>query len=365
MSDDIRNHIVKSSRGENYKFYIEDKTLILEKYSGKRKVEKNILVEDVLDYSLDMDENDKIHIVYVNNKRELSYTNYPDDIHGINISKANDNCIIDSIKVKVIQSRLNIFYRVNDMSKNTSYICHNYIYDLRWLDEITLPKYMVPYLIDNNKDDIYILYCKSIYTNEYRIKKFNIAKGMWEELEEKFILKDCMNLNFFITPQNIGIICFNKIINNNSHILVKYKDFNVENSNWSSDIEISKVNTNSFKPISFYNKDFIYIMWRQGRDIRYRKSLNMYKWSKEYTVNLSEENIEKCLFINKDLNDDTSKIIEIYLAYGINSYPYINTKAIEFYNNENINNYVLDEASIDLNESPQRGAELRNFKKSL
>lgn len=330
MTYNKQNCIVRTSKNQIYKFYIENQNLIIEKINIRNEENKTILREGIIDFSLDIDENDKIHVVYTKNKRELVYTQYPEDIDDINIIKVDYGWTIDSIKVKSIGSNINIFYRSNDLFKSTSYICHKYLCKEKWLDKITAQNYISPYFIDNHGEYIYILYCKSRNTGEYKIRKFYLTNDNWDNLEDNMIIKDADNVNFFITPDNIGIISFNKIIENNLQVLIRYKNFNVENSSWSCDINISKSSINAFKPISFYKNDNTYIMWDQGNHIVYRKSKNLSDWSKEYVIPWKDENINKLLYISNDLK-----------------------------------NHVLDEASIDLSETLQRNANYSNTKEEL
>lgn len=320
-----RNFIIRTSENTFYKFSLHNENLFVEIFYENQnenpKVKQAILDEKILNYSLDIDINDKIHILYITTDGNLNYTIYPsNDGHmNMNIITVKNNFTVDTLDIKVLKLEVHMFYKTKDLNKNIGFIYHSYFHNSNWIDEETLeincPKYICPYFLDNYKSDLYILYCNNYDNHEYRMKKFNSIDSIWYDFENNIVIKDVHNLNFFITPDNIGIIFYNKSLDRNSQILLTYKDFNHTNSTWSKNITISNNSENSFNPIIFCKEKYTYIMWKQNNCIVYKYSNNLIHWGNKNSLNFKENCIDAYTYISNNFNDNNLKVNSFYMSY--------------------------------------------------
>ncbi|WMJ81121.1 hypothetical protein RBU49_02400 [Clostridium sp. MB40-C1] len=294
MLSNKRTYLIKTSENELSKFYIDNKKLASEKFIQGKKVKEFILKEDIMNYALDVDKKGNVHLIYITCDGILNYTVYSYSAKHFNIVTIKDNFFPDTLDIKAIEGNIHIFYKTSNLYKNKSLLCHYYFYNNNCLDEkmieINCPKYICPYFLDTNENNIYLLYCNDYYRHKYTIKKFNLNSNSWQDFDKNISIENANSLNFFINPHNIGIISYNKSINKNIETLIKYKDFNNSNSTWSKDIVISNNALNSFKPLIFYKENYTYIMWIHGNNIVYKFSDTLTHWSKEYTLNTNENN---------------------------------------------------------------------------
>lgn len=322
-----KTYIVQTSKNIFFKFYIKNEKLTLEKSSNNNINGKVLLEENILNFSLDIDRNDKIHIIYVSKNNVLKYTIFPSQNNSMNIISLKDNFFVDKLDIKSIRNDIHIFYKTNNLCNGKNILWHYYFkentYNKKKIFEIPYTKYVNPYFIDNYKNDIYLLFCNNYNTNKYSIEKYNIDSDMWYNLENNIMLKDINNLNFFITPHNIGILSYNKSIKNTSQILLKYKDFNTKNSHWSKEIFISNNSINSFKPIIFYKNKYTYVMWYEGNNILYKRSRDLINWSDESILDIYNKKNPTYIYIYLNNNDTSSKFNIIFSSYlkNLNIFP--------------------------------------------
>lgn len=316
MLSSKRIYIIKTSENELSKFYIDNKKLASEKFIKGKKLKEFILDEDIINYALDVDKKGNVHLIYLTYDGILNYTVYSSKSKYFNVVTIKDNFFPDTLDIKAIKNNIHIFYKTDLLYKNKSLLCHYYFCNNNCLDEkmieINCPKYICPYFLDTNDNNIYMLYCDNYCNHNYKIKKFNLNSNLWEDFDKNIFIENAHNLNFFITPRNIGIISYNKSINKNIQTLIKYKDFNNSNCTWSKDIVISDNTLNSFKPLIFYKENYTYIMWSHGNNIVYKFSGTLTHWSKEYTLNINENTTGAYAYIYTIPPNSNFKINNMY-----------------------------------------------------
>lgn len=354
MSYNKKRYIVRDSKDSFYQFYLCNKNLILE----NSRIGQRVIRENILEYALDIDKSDKIHIIYLNIKGELRYIVCNNKMEEKNVFVVKDKYILKDLKLKVIDSSIHIFYQVDSLKEDRSAIYHNYLIGSNWVDEklaeTCCPRYICSYFVDCYEKDIYLLYCWNYDLGEYNIKKFDINKNIWEDFQSGILIKDSSSLNFFITPNYIGIICFSKFVDTNIQTFIKYKDFNDLSSKWSLDRNISNSNSNTLKPIIFYKDNYIYVAWKQENRIVYKKSKDILNWSRELILDLKSESIYELMYSNSD-ECANIKINCVYIPYIEFLYSLINSKIEYTYDSlsiESVNDNVLSLSDVKLsNES--------------
>lgn len=362
MSYNKKNYIVRDSKDNSYELYLNDGKLTLKSNNTGQPIFK----ENVLEYAVDIDKDDKIHIVYFDKEGRLNYSIYfKEELKEKNILSVSEEYTLKLLNIRVICSKLHIFYQVYSLNKGVRAVYHNYFYEGEWIDENiaepSCPQYVSSYCVDYYNDDIYILYPKNYDLGKYSIKKFNTKKNKWEDFENNIIIKGATNLNVFVAPNKILIICFNKLINSNIQTMVIYINLNVSNSLWSSEINISNNNTNALKPTVFYKNNNIYIMWMQGDSIVYKKSSDMINWSKEFVSNIKSENKHNLLHLSNNSKEFNFKINHAYTFYTEFLNSVLNFQSdcsCDILSSDNVNNDISHSENTKLNSSTKASIQI-------
>ncbi len=264
------SYIVRTSKDNLYRFYINNGSLMVERFQGLKKTNTYTFIKDILEYSLYIDKNDKIYIVCITNKGQLMYIDFNSNSSPIEIPCLKSEILIYSLNILSMDSSVHIFFAANDKTKQCNYIYHCYLNSNEWTNEkvteIDYSKYTRAYFLDFYEKDIYIFYCKNSVFGQYTIIRYNTSNKKWSDFENNILIKNINNLKFLISPKGMGIIYFNKIINNNAETHALYKDFNNLNSIWSYN-NISSSNSNALKPIIFSINNIFYYLWNTGTSV--------------------------------------------------------------------------------------------------
>lgn len=365
MTYNQQNYIVKTSKDHLYIFYINNENLMLKKIDTNEKTEPILFKEKVVNYALDIDNNDVIHIVYLSKANCVNYSIYPGNNYCIKIDSLTKDLPIKYLNIRALEDGIHIFYRTSNLYRNKGFICHNYINndicENKTLLETNSPHYICPYFIDTYDKDLYMLYCTNYKKHKYILKKFNLQSNSWYDFQDNITIENINNLNFFITPHNTGIIAYDKLTNNTIQTLLQYKNFNSKNSSWSKNIYVSDANANILNLIVFYKDKNLHIMWNENDNILYKTSEDFINWKKKYISN--EKNVEIILYnyVNNDLRNRTSKINNIYFSSKFSSSNMLLTNSsntntdtnslIMMNTKNNINNTLVNTVSNSSNET--------------
>ncbi|MCM8711263.1 hypothetical protein M2651_09495 [Clostridium sp. SYSU_GA19001] len=341
------SYIVRTSKDDLYKFKLESGNLIVEKFEGLKQTNEYVLIKDILEYSLYIDENDKIYISYITNQQQLMLTIFDNNLSSIEIFHSSCNTYIHSVNIIAINSNVHIFIVIKNLAEENNYLYHFYFHLNEWISEridgIEYLRYTCPYFLDFYKKDIYLFYCINSISGEYVIRKYNTDKIVWDCFKNSITLKNFTNLNFFITLKGICLIYFNKIINNNVRTHILFKNLNNLDSLWNYN-NISRDNSNTLKPVIFCKNNIFYYMWNTGTSIVYKKSSNLINWSEEFGLDSKKKNMRKLTYLSNFSEDKDLKINFMYFSYLDATYQIINPKLNCSYESLSIDN--LDEDNI-------------------
>lgn len=306
--------IISNSQNIIYKFWLDSfNNLNVENYdeSHTNNSTRFIYRHSVLDYSVDIDDMDRIHISYINRDGILKYSTLdsPNVEKTINSVSPKDYKI-DYLTIKVISSSIHVFYMVQSKYTIDKWsINHSFLYNNTWnskkLDEISLIRKSVPYSIDFYKNNIYIFYSTNSQ-DQYCIQKFNLKFNMWSTIDTDIFLANCQNAELFINNLGIGAICYNSYICRNTSTLLKFKDFNVNSSIWSDGLP---ARTNTYDPLLpsvLCRNDAIFLFWRDNDTLLLKKSLYETTSLDEKKLILYKDIISSCQYItNKNMQYTT------------------------------------------------------------
>lgn len=268
-------YIIKNSENITYKFWLDSSgNLIVENYN-ELNVKNNIRFtykQSVLDYSVDIDDIDRIHIAFVTKDGILKYS----FLDSPNIEKTissvpSKDYKINYLTIKNISSDIHIFYMVQNKYNidawaiNHSFL-HNNVWNSKKLGEALLINNSLPYSIDFYKNNIYVFYLANT-PNQYCIQKFNISFSIWSTTENNITFINCQNAELLINSLGIGVICYNSYINRSINTRLKFKDFNVNNSIWSDDLLVRNNSFDSSLPSILCKNDALFLFWKENNTL--------------------------------------------------------------------------------------------------
>ncbi|MGV8980207.1 hypothetical protein [Clostridium sp.] len=330
MNSDRQTYILRTSSDGFNKFSINSSNrLIHEGIKNGEVVSRNNIVDNIKEYSAAIDSEDKIHIIYTEDNMELKYMVLPRTNNIVNIASAKKNHILSCISIKIIYASPHIFYTITDMQNNQHSICMSSIVNGIWqcseIFQTIGPRYIQPYLLEMHDRKIYILLYLNYLEGKLALFRMNNSSGGWEELDRNIELKDSSNVSFIISPKNILIIAYNKLINRNFQTIIIYRSLITKKyKNWESRV-LSNEDSNTLKPSIFFKKDKYYMTWVQGSKVVLKSSKDLIYWENIFTFDKYSNNFSKCCYMSNNSEDSNLKMNTTYLSNSINPYSLINT----------------------------------------
>ncbi|MDF2882044.1 MAG: hypothetical protein K0R54_2601 [Clostridiaceae bacterium] len=216
-----------------HKFYIESNTLITENitdsFTNKLSYRKN-----VVDFSVDVDVYNNIHIIYLTNRGILMHSIFSSASRDEMITKVDSNThFVKYVKLKIVLDKINIFYMMCSIENVHSWsLNHIYFKNCVWnntlISNINVSHRLFSYIIDTYRENLYILYSpNSDYY--FKIQYSNNRINNWVTMDSNIYIECAENANFFITPSGTGFINY---FENNSNSIIKYKNFNLPYECW-------------------------------------------------------------------------------------------------------------------------------------
>jgi hypothetical protein len=359
MDNYKKSYIIRTSKNTFYYFFIKNECLLTQVYYNDKLQGRAKIAEMVQYYSVDIDERDVIHIACLSNHK-LLYLTYPNNFnHQVTVYSENGDSFIKELSIKVVNCSVHLFYQLNKTFFNRSFIYHSYFYDNHWhhiqLKEVICPKYVKPFLVDYNKDELFMFHCNNFTSNEYEIIKFSFNTRAWTTFDKNIIFDSISNLNFFITPAGVALLTFNKIQDKNLQVFMMSKNIDSAEQTWSSNINISINNTNCLRPTSFFKNGFIYIVWLQGDTILYKKSSNLKNWSEEY-LDIPPSSFSPLCYLSNHKEDEGYKTNNDYMSLFNseefeNSYKFIHKYILPSLDSSNLAEHSMNamECASDFN----------------
>lgn len=175
-------NILRISKETYYKIYLNTDNLILEELMTNNK-KKYELRKNVLDYSVYIDEKNKIHIIYINNNEEIKYITYPEYMKEINILKIKNESNTRSLNIKIFDSNTQIGIRFFD--KGNISVQWDNVYHKKLQDVLCFQKNLDSYIALELSRDTSI---SSLEAEDN--KTFNDKKNYTETLLKKIKVKE-------------------------------------------------------------------------------------------------------------------------------------------------------------------------------
>lgn len=117
MNYNKKIYFVKDLLDNYLKFEINNNNLILNNLNEPIEKRQFIIKKDVIDYSLYIEEINKIHIFYINSIGDLNYFNYPNYLENIKILNIKNDFPLNNLNINIFNC--NVFTTIDCFSKNT------------------------------------------------------------------------------------------------------------------------------------------------------------------------------------------------------------------------------------------------------
>lgn len=317
------SYIFRTSKDDYYTFALDsNRTLSIEDYSKKESL---LFKRNILDFSLDIDQRDRIHALFLNQSGELRYDIFPQVMRETMLTKLDlINYSIRFIKLKLINSDVHIFYMLS-AKNNTNYwaIYHTFFTNNQWNSvkaaEIYSEKAPFNFTIDTDNNFIYLFYSKKS-DQVYTIKKFDLSESQWLVKEDNISLENVHSISFMVNDKSFGIICYNVSMDKNIQVFIKYKDMNTDAYAWSNDILISSKDVNAVHPCMLSKDNYTYLIWEEGNNIIYRKSFyGNHDWEEKTYLAPKSTNLFNIMYKSNNSTDKSFK--SNFTLVSADSYP--------------------------------------------
>ncbi|WP_246169842.1 hypothetical protein [Alkalibaculum sporogenes] len=261
-------------------------------YDEGKWTKESLIDKDVLDYSIFIEIDDRIHIIYTNIKGEIKYCTMKDrQWMGIKIhQKSIDEFEIRNLKVKVIGSEMHIFYLLVDKGSNGHRLLSHCVWDGENIKEDIVrdlilvsdleENYQVSVDDINNIDLVFV----SDERNEISLNHCSFQNFEWSPITRLYGIEGD-GITFEIVKKQQDIHILNKSIENDTyyidHVYIKSdgktKDFKV----YESTVELRDL-------ILFTQGDKLYSCWLEEDKIFF-SCFDDEKWSKPILFNSKHE----------------------------------------------------------------------------
>ncbi|KNF09895.1 hypothetical protein CLPU_1c00600 [Gottschalkia purinilytica] len=325
-----QSFILKASCGTSYNFYFNNNNGIdCDVFSVNNYIiDTNTIVDkDVLDFSVEIDSKDNIHLVCISTNGCLIYYIYS---QGTWLNK----------RITYLDLKSNIYkYLTLVVNKESIYILCAYsnlisagVWTIQYISlkpklekrniiSITSGRNFSPFYISiDTFDNVHLVYtCMSNKINNIYYTVFNPSVKKWPKYPQKISNCEYNNLEpylFIDSRENIHIV-WNQIQSNKIKIIYKILNYNSTKKNRWKEIGLPFMSENSIHPIVFEDKSSLKLLYnKEGSINQLISNNNGYSWEDNGIVeNISPSNLHLVKFSTNDVKDHSK--------YNI-SYTYAN-----------------------------------------
>ncbi|MTI66462.1 MAG: hypothetical protein FH753_07655 [Firmicutes bacterium] len=332
---DSYKSLIKTSEKETYVFYLSDKEIYYDYFKESEKSTENLTNEQVIDFSTDIDNTNRIHLIYLNTKGELYYCIYMNTqwkkkiLTKLNV-KSNR---YKNLTLKIIKKNIHIFYNFcNLLTPNVQTIEHIMGDNTKWHKSTVVSTNSGEgkslFHVDfDNMNSIHLIY-KSLIKGIQHIyyTSFNSFLKKWLPYPHKLSESEDNNISpylFVDKADNIHTVWCSLENNNYKLIYKKLPSISSNKNRWQSN-KLPSLNGNLENPIIFQKDDTLKIAFKQNDKLNLLTSNNGYNWYEDnkkdvlinefklfnYSSNSSKENI------NSKINHIYGKINDTITLYS-------------------------------------------------
>ncbi|MDD3225080.1 MAG: hypothetical protein PHX70_10355 [Clostridium sp.] len=306
------------SNKKTWKFYTNsNKNLVYKIMCEQGKwIKEKIIDNNVGNFAIYIEEDETIHIIYVNSKKELKYCTFKDSkwigkmLYCIEDAKFD----VQNLKVTIINGEMHFFYLLVSIDGSG----HGVLTHCKWDGKETKVSTIQDIVMSEKAEEYY-----EVQVNEVNCIKVFFISDSGDEIALNY---SSYENNLWTLPKRIYGLCgesiFFKVLNDFDSVNILNMTKN--GSNYSFDYVEFQNNQNikSFKvyestniigePILLSIKNVIIISWKEDSGVFYSYYSNE-KWSPALKYSLSEDKYTLIYnFINRGNQDELNKIQRIY-----------------------------------------------------
>ncbi|SHH29807.1 hypothetical protein SAMN02745135_00346 [Caloranaerobacter azorensis DSM 13643] len=273
--------IVRTSTGIYYNIFYKNNAIFSNTYDKNRKIleSKELINLDIIDYSVDIDNNDKIHIICITKTGNIIYYIYFKN----KLSKKHLTTLdvksnrYDYFYLKVIKDEIHIFYAFSNIINSTVWTIQHIIgnkqsWEKKNVISITPGKYMSPYYIDFDKlGNIHLIY-KNVESRTQQIYYTHYSSFLksWSKypIRVSDISVDNLHPYIFVDNRNIIHLVWSKLDNSNLRFVYKQRPvITNQKGKWKS-VELPLSRSTYTHPVIYEDFGLLRILYKQNDSIK-------------------------------------------------------------------------------------------------
>ena len=349
MNNDINEHIIiRNSSNKSFVFYRNDENKLI---FQEEKVDER----DIIDFSMAIDKDDKIHLIYLLGNGELMYGIYVDGIWKKNLvlklnTKSN---IYKYLNLLIHEDHINIFYAFSNLINTNLWTIEHIFKDvMQWRKKtvvnIYTEKKFKPFFMDNDKlGNISLIYRAQEYTAEHiYYLNYNIFIKEWSKNSAKISYSEADNIYpylFIDRKDNIHVLWYS--LDKDQHYIT-YKRLSQTGRNkyhW-VEVQIPKIPCANYYPIISQKEDKLNIICIAEDEMTSLSSKNYgLNWNLENKILVKDQKFHLIKYISNPSTNDDGKKNHFYGDINENGH---------FYYDENLNKMIMTTANdLEINNS--------------
>ncbi|WDV44136.1 hypothetical protein PV797_11420 [Clostridiaceae bacterium M8S5] len=307
-------YLIETSKSLQYFFYkTKDNSIYYDLYDNNRLSKKEIAIIEngVLEFTVNIDANDEIHLIFITDKGKINHyilkkskwikhTLYTVDI------KSN---LYNNLQIKFIQNNIHIFYSTCNYISPTIWTIKHIVNTKKGFEKRNVISYTANKMSSSFKIDydsfgtIYLLY-KNFSNKESHIYLIstNATINKWGKQPTKISYDNSSNSHpylFVDNKDNVHVI-WCTLTNNNLKLNYKKLAINRYNKIVWNNISLPEISFNSTHPFIYQYNNKLYIIYRQNSTLKFLVSYDHgYKWDYENYDTYLEGLLLSNIFSNK------------------------------------------------------------------
>ncbi len=296
-----QNFLIRTSTKQYMNFYHKEKENISCNFYDENGIlikTKHLISDNFIDYSLDIDKKDRIHLIYLNKDGELIYCIYANKKWSKKTLTKLDVKFnkYKYLTMKIRKNSINIFYSFNNVINPkiwtiqhiTGVIGSKNNWKKKDIVKLTPGKYINPFYVDFDKiDNIHLVYTSQAKnTKHIYYTYYSSFLKRWVKSTQKISDLQSNNTNpyMFVDTKNTVHVIWCSLINTTYKLVYKqYPYLNSNNKKWNT-IKIPSTNQSLTQPIIYEDRSHLRILFKQNNTMKCIASKNYgYSWN-IYTI---------------------------------------------------------------------------------
>lgn len=337
--------------GNFWEFFLNEKNELIYKvmYGQGKWTKESIIDKDVLGFSVYINEDETIHIVYNNLKYEIKYCTMEDKqwMGRLLLQSDGKNFNIENLEMIILGRDMHVFYIQVDNAGNDHGILNHCIWDgvsvrNTVIEDITLSydmeKYFSINLNSNNSIDIYFMNDEN---DEISLSVCRFEKNKWSSVQRLYGIQG-KEISFDVINYDENIHIINKSREDSTY----YLDYIVINTNNSiNQFRIYETDLKVIDAIIVMCNHKVYSCWMEKSEIYYSLFEDQV-WTNPKCVSDSKSTLKKCKCFLWDRVENKIKRISAYITDEIDMNIFIPDEFILSVDSKNYEVNKISQASL-------------------